>query len=55
MVQSLRAYFILHVITIKCIECMQEKIEFSYKLERPRLISPKILGNLSLAIKTKEQ
>ena len=28
MVQNLRAYFILYVITIKCLKCMQEKIEF---------------------------
>ena len=29
MIQNLRAYFILYAITIKFIECMQEKIEFS--------------------------
>ena len=29
MVQNLRAYFILYVITIKCTKCMQEKVEFS--------------------------
>ena len=28
MIQNLRAYFILSVITFKCIEYMQEKIEF---------------------------
>ena len=49
MVQNLRAYFILYVITIKCIKCMQENIEFSSMLQRPRLISIKILGDLSLA------
>ena len=55
MVQNLRAYFILYVVAIKCIEFMQEKIEFSCKLQRPRLIPTKILGELSLATKTKEQ
>ena len=29
MVQNMRAYFILYVITIKCINCMQEKTDFS--------------------------
>ena len=53
MVQNLRAYFILHVITIKCIKCMQEKIELSCMLQRPRLISTNIVGNLSLATVTK--
>ena len=31
MVQNMRVYFILHVITTKCIKCTQEKIEFSCK------------------------
>ena len=53
MVQNLRAYFILYVITIKCIKCMQEKIEFSCMLKRPRLISTTILGDLSMATKIK--
>ena len=55
MVQNLSAYFILYVITIKCIKWMQDRIEFSCMLQRPRLISTKILGYLSLAIKTKQQ
>ena len=42
----MRAYFILYVITIKCISRMQEKTEFSCKLQRPTLISTKILGDL---------
>ena len=54
-VQNLRAYIILYVITIKCINCMQEKAEFSCKLQRPMLISTKILGDLSLATKIKQQ
>ena len=49
MVQNLRAYFVLYVISVKCIKCMQEKIEFSCMLLRPRLISIKILGDLSFA------
>ena len=28
MAQNMRAYFTLYVIAIKCIKCMQEKIEF---------------------------
>ena len=55
MVQILRAYFILYVITIKCIKCMQEKIEFSCMLQKPRLISAKILGDLSLATMIEQQ
>ena len=55
MVQNTRAYFILYVITIKCIKCMQEKTEFCYMLQRPGLISTKVLGDLSLATKIKQQ
>ena len=55
MVQNTRAYFILYVITIKCIKCTQEKTEFSSMLQRPRLISTKVLGDLSLATKIKQQ
>ena len=54
-VQNMRAYFILFFITIKCINCMQEKTEFSCMLQRPRLISTKLLGELSLATKIKQQ
>ena len=55
MVHNLRAYFILSVITFKCIECTQEKIEFSSMLQTPRLVSTKILGDLSLATMIKHQ
>ena len=55
MVQNLRAYFILYVIKIKCIKCMKEKIEFSCMLQKPWLISTKILGDLSLATMIKQQ
>ena len=55
MIQNLRAYFILYVITIRFINFMQERIEFSCILQGPRLISPKILGCLSLATETKQQ
>ena len=51
MVQNMRAYSILYVITIQSIKCMQEKVEFSCVLQRPRLISTKSLGDLSLATK----
>ena len=46
MILYMRAYFILYVITIKCINCMQEKTEFSCILQRPMLISTKVLGDL---------
>ena len=55
MIQNLRAYFILYVITINCMKCMQDRIEFSCMLQGPRLISTIILGCLSLATKTKQQ
>ena len=54
MVQNLRAYFMLYVITIKCINCMQERIEFSRMLQGPNLISTTILGDLSLATMIKQ-
>ena len=54
MVQNLRAYFIFYVITIKYIKCMQEKIEYFCIVERPRLISTKMLGHLSLATMIKQ-
>ena len=55
MVQNMRAYSIFYVITIKCISFMQEKTEFSCMSQRPRLISTKMLGDLSLATKVKQQ
>ena len=56
MVQYMRAYFILCVITIKCINCIQEKTEVSCMLQRPRLISTTMLGDLSFAAtKIKQQ
>ena len=54
-VQSLRAYFILYVITMKFIKCVEEKIEFSCMLQRPRLISTEIVGHVSMATKIKQQ
>ena len=55
MVQNMRAYFILYVITNKSINCIKEKTEFSCMLQRPRLISTTMLGDLSLAKKIKHQ
>ena len=55
MVQNMRAYFMIYVITIKFINCMQEKTEFFCKLQRPTLISTRVLGDLSLATKIKQQ
>ena len=37
MVQNMRAYFILYVITIKCINCIHEKIGFSCMLEKTKV------------------
>ena len=51
MVQNMRAYFILYVITIKFVKCVQTKIEYSSMLERPKLISIKIFGDLFLVTK----
>ena len=55
LVQNMRTYFIFYVITIKCMNCMQKKTEFSCKLQIPTLISTNILGDLSLATKIKQQ
>ena len=49
MVQNLRAYSILHVATIKWIMCVQENIELTSILQRPRLSSTIISGDFSLA------
>ena len=55
MVQNLRGYFILYVITIKWIECVLVKTEHSSMSKRPRLRSRRILGSLLLAAKMKQQ
>ena len=55
MVESLRAYFMHHLITIKWAMCVQKNIEHSSMPERPRLSSTKISGDISLAIKIKQQ
>ena len=54
-VQNLRAYFILHVITIKVAICVLEKIELFRMPERPRPSLQDILEDLSLARKIKQQ
>ena len=54
MVQDLKAHSLLYVITIKCIKCAVEE-EFSCMLQRPRLISIMIFGDLSLAAMIKQQ
>ena len=43
-VQNLRAYFMLRVVTIKWMMCVQEKIELTGMSQRPRLSSAKISG-----------
>ena len=55
MVQNLRAYFMLHVITIKWMMWVQEKIEPTGMSQRPRLSSTKISRVLSLVAKIKQQ
>jgi len=48
MIQNMRAYFMLYIITIKWIICVHGKIEFSSISQRPRLSSTKILGYLEM-------
>ena len=55
MVQNLKAYFILCVFAIKCMKCVQEKIQLSNKSQTPRLSSTTVSEGLSLAIKVKQQ
>ena len=55
MVQNLRACFILLWYHNEIVKCIQEKIEFPSMLQRPRLISTTILGDLSMAAKIKQQ
>ena len=55
MLQSLRRYFILFLITIKRIMGVQEKIGLSSVSQRPRLRSTKMAGDLSFAAKINEQ
>ena len=55
MVQNLRAYFMLHIITVKWMMCVQEKIELTVTSQRPKLSSTKISGDLSLVAKIKQQ
>ena len=47
--KNLRAYFILHVVTIKWIMSVQENIELSSMSQRPRLSYSIIYGDYSLA------
>ena len=47
-VKNLRACFMLYVITIKWMMCVQEKIELTGTSKRPRLSSTEISGDLSL-------
>ena len=47
MVQNLMAYFILYVIAIQLITCVQEKIEISSMSQRPRLSLSIISGHIS--------
>ena len=55
MIQNLRAYFMLHVITSKWMMCVQDKIEPTGMSQRPRLSSTKISGDLSIVAKIKQQ
>ena len=48
MVQNMRAYFILYVITTKCIKCIQEMTEFSFtktKVDLNQNCRRSLLGN----------
>ena len=53
MVQNLRPYLILYAITIKWAMCVQEKVELVSILQRPRLSSTTVSGDISLATKSK--
>ena len=55
MVQDLRAYSILYVITFKLIMCVQEKVELSGISQRPKSSLTEISADLSLAAKIKQQ
>ena len=48
MVQNLRAYFILYVITIKFMKCMQDRIEFSCMYKDQQSFTKYIETNASL-------
>ena len=51
MVQNLRAYFMLHAITIKWVMSVQEKVYLTATSKRPRLSSTKISGKPLLVAK----
>ena len=53
--QNLRAYFILYVIAINWIIYVQEKIELSSILQRPKFDSTKISVHRFLAGRIKQQ
>ena len=53
-VQDLRAYSMLHVMTTKWMMCVQEKIELTGMSQRLRLSSTKISGDLLLIAKIKQ-
>ena len=55
MVQNLRAYFMLYVVTINRIICVQEMIELSSMLQRQIISSSKSSRGLSLATEIKQQ
>ena len=55
MVQNLRGYSILYVITIKWIMRVEEKIDISSMSQRLRLRPTKILGGISLSTNIKQQ
>ena len=50
MVKNLRAYFILHVATIKWIMCVQENIELSSMSQRSKLTCSINSGDFTIAI-----
>ena len=53
--RSLKAYFILYVIEIKWIMCVQKKTELCSMSQRSKWSSIKISGDLSFATKKKQQ
>ena len=55
MIQNLKSNFIVYVITIKWIRCVQGKIELSSMSQGQKSSSTKVSRDLSLATKIKQQ
>ena len=54
MVRNLRSYFILYVIIFNGTMCVREKMEFSNILQRPKLSSTDMSGDITIAMKIEQ-